>query len=80
MWIVLFAVGFLSFFAIGYQAGLTRASRSPTAIVLAMTFVSVIWLVADLDRPGEGFLRVSQQPMIDLRKMMDGAPAASGSH
>ena len=71
VWIVLFAVGFLSFFTMGYQAGLTRASRSPASVVLALTFVSVIWLVADLDRPAEGFLRVSQQPMIDVRKMMD---------
>jgi hypothetical protein len=73
VWIVLFAVGFLSFFTMGYQAGLTRASRSPATIVLALTFVSVIWLVADLDRPREGFLDVSQQPMIDVRRMMDSA-------
>jgi hypothetical protein len=70
VWIVLFAIGLLSFFTMGYQAGLTRASRSPAAIVLAVTFVSVIWLVADLDRPTEGFLRVSQTPMIDVQKMM----------
>jgi hypothetical protein len=74
VWIVLFAVGFLSFFTMGYQAGLTRATRSPATIVLALTFVSVIWLVADLDRPSEGFLDVSQQPMIDVRRMMDSAP------
>jgi hypothetical protein len=79
-WIVLCAVGFLSFFTMGYQAGLTRASRSPTTIVVAVTFVSVIWLVADVDRPGEGFLRVSQQPMIDVRRMMDMAPSVSDSH
>jgi len=71
VWIVLFAVGFLSFLTIGYQAGLSRASRSPASIVLALTFVSVIGLVADLDRPSEGLLRVSQQPMIDVRRMME---------
>ena len=70
VWTVLFAVGFLSFFTMGYQAGLTRANRSPATIVLALTFVSVIWLVADLDRPTEGFLRVSQAPMTDVQKMM----------
>jgi len=70
VWIVLFSVGFLSFFAMGYQAGLTRGSRSPATAVLVLTFVSVISLVLDLDRPGEGFLRVNQAPMIDVQKMM----------
>ena len=72
VWIVLFSVGFLSFFAMGYQAGLTRGSRSPATAVLVLTFVSVISLVLDLDRPGEGFLRVNQAPMIDVQKMMLG--------
>jgi len=70
VWVVLFAVGLWSFFTMGYQAGLTRASRSPATLVLVLTFVSVIWLVVDLDRPGEGFLRVNQQPMIDVQNMM----------
>jgi hypothetical protein len=70
VWMVLFAVGLLAFFTMGYQAGLTRASRSPAALVLALTFASVIWLVADLDRPGEGLLRLRQEPMIELREMM----------
>jgi hypothetical protein len=63
-------VGLLSFFTMGYQAGLSTASRSPATIVLALTFVAVICLVADLDRPGEGFLRVSQEPMIEVQRMM----------
>jgi hypothetical protein len=71
VWIVLFGVGFLSFLTMGYQAGVTRATRSPATIVMALTFVAVIWLVADLDRPGEGFLHVSQEPMIEVRQMMD---------
>jgi hypothetical protein len=74
VWVVLFGVGFFSFLTMGYQAGFTRASRSPATIVMAVTFVAVIWLVADLDRPGEGFLRVSQEPMIDVREMMDSIP------
>ena len=71
VWVVLFGVGFLSFFTLGYQAGLTKASRSPATLVMALTFVAVIWLVADLDRPGEGFLNVGQEPLIDVRRMMD---------
>jgi hypothetical protein len=29
-----------------------------------------LYLIADLDRPGQGMLRVSQQAMIDLRRSM----------
>jgi len=74
VWVVLFAVGLLAFFTIGYQAGLTTATRSPAVIVLALTFGAVIWLVADLDRPGEGFLRISQEPMVAVRTMMSSTP------
>jgi hypothetical protein len=70
LWLVLFSVGFLSFFTIGYQNGLSAPARSPAALALAFAFGAVLWLVADIDRPGEGFLRVSQAPMIDLRKSM----------
>ena len=73
VWVVLFAVGFLSFFTMGYQAGLTKGSRTPVTIVVALTFVVVIWLVADLDRPLEGFLRVSQEPMLEVQTMMRGS-------
>jgi hypothetical protein len=76
VWIMLFVVGFLSFFTMGYQAGLTKASRSPATLILALTFGAVLCLVADLDRPAEGFLRVNQEPMIEVRKMMDSAPPA----
>ena len=74
VWVVLFTVGLLAFFTIGYQAGLTTATRSPAVIVLALTFGAVIWLVADLDRPGEGFLRISQEPMVEVRTMMSSRP------
>lgn len=77
VWGVLFAVALLSFFAMGYQAGLTRARRSPAVVLIALSFSAVVWLVADLDRPGEGFLRVTQQPMIDLRNSMDHEPSSS---
>jgi hypothetical protein len=71
VWVVLFAVAILSFAAMGYQGGLTGKARSPAVVVVALTFATVIWLVADLDRPGQGLLRVSQQPMIDLRNSME---------
>jgi len=70
-WIVIGAMGLLAFFSMGYQSGLAKAARSPMAIVLALTFSAATWLVMDLDRPDERFFRVSQEPMIQVRNMMN---------
>jgi len=75
VWLVLFSVGLLSFFTMGYQAGSTKARRTPVTVVVAVTFVAVLWLVADLDRPSHGFIRVRQEPLLDVRKMMADADA-----
>jgi hypothetical protein len=55
---------------IGYHAGLANSRRSIAAVALIIGFSLVLFLIADLDRPGQGMLRVSQQSMIDLRKSM----------
>jgi hypothetical protein len=53
---------------VGYSAGLISRRRSlPGAVMLVVALGAVITLVIDLDRPREGFLQVSQQPLIDLR-------------
>jgi hypothetical protein len=73
-WVALFSVALLAFLAMGYHEGLTTATRSPAVAVVTLTFAVVLWLIVDLDRPDEGFLRVSQAPMIDVRKMMGADP------
>jgi len=70
VWFVLYVLTFLALFAMGYHIALTGTSRSPAVVLVALSFALVICLVADLDRPQEGTLRVSQQPMIDLQAMM----------
>ena len=77
VWAVLFAVAALSFAMMGYHAGLIGTSRTPATLVLAMAFAIVIWLVVDLERPLKGMLRVSQQPMVDLRNSMAAPEPAS---
>ena len=71
VWVVLGGVAILAFVAMGYHIGLIRTTRSPGILVVALTFAAVIWLVVDLDRPGQGWLSVSQQPMIVLRRTME---------
>jgi hypothetical protein len=51
---------------VGYSAGLTRRRSLITAVALVVILGAVITVVVDLDRPREGFLQVSQQPLIDL--------------
>ena len=77
IWFVLMAVATLSFGTMGYQTGLAGVRRSPAVLPLALIFATVLWMVFDLDRPQEGLLRVSQQPMIELRGMMDTSAGAS---
>lgn len=70
IWVALYAVAIFSLAAMGYHAGLARTSRSLAILVVTFTFSAVMWLIADLDRPQEGFLKVNQQAMIDLRNSM----------
>jgi hypothetical protein len=70
IWVALFAVAVLSLGAMGYHAGLAGTSRSLAVLAVAVTFSAVIGLIADLDRPQEGLLKVSQQALIDLRQSM----------
>jgi hypothetical protein len=49
----------------GYASGLeTRRSRLPI-YVMGVLASAMILLIQDLDRPGTGFIGVSQQPMLD---------------
>jgi hypothetical protein len=74
IWYALYLVTILTMAAMGYQFGLTGTHSWIVTILLVLVFASVILLIADLDRPQSGFLRVSQQPMIDLINKI-GAPA-----
>lgn len=70
IWIVLYLLLAMAMMMIGYHAGLANSRRSIAVIVMVLGFSSVFFLITDLDRPGQGMLRVSQQSMIDLRQSM----------
>ena len=70
IWASLYGVTILSFAVLGYHAGLAGTRRSPAIVPVAVTFAVVIWLIADLDRPQEGTLTLSQQALIDVRASM----------
>jgi hypothetical protein len=70
IWGALYVIAILAMVGVGYHEGLTSTARTLAALVLAVTFSGVLWLLADLDRPQEGLIKVSQQAMIDLRQSM----------
>ncbi len=73
--LLLFVGEVLTMAMVGYSAGLTRRRTMLTALVLVVVLGAVLTLVVDLDRPRDGFLTVSQQPLIDLQQQI-GAPGA----
>lgn len=78
IWAGLFGLALLAMSSVGYQAGLSPTRRSPAMLGLVLAFSGVLFLIADLDRPQEGFLTVSQEAMADLQRMMNAAKPQPG--
>ena len=74
VWLALILATVLSMGVLGYLEGLSRSSRSPAIIAVVLTFATVMTLIADLDRPAEGTLRLSPQMMMNLERQLR-APA-----
>ncbi len=70
LWQSLILTTILSMGVLGYLEGLSRSSRSPAIIAVVLTFAAVLTLIADIDRPAEGNLRISPQLMIDLDRQL----------
>jgi len=60
----------LSIGMVGYSAGLTKRRALLNAFVLVIALGAVIMIIVDLDRPREGFIQVSQQPLIDVQQQI----------
>ncbi|HEY5705121.1 MAG TPA: hypothetical protein VIS96_06065 [Terrimicrobiaceae bacterium] len=71
IWLVLYAITVLAMAEMGYHSGLAGKRRPLSIPAVALAFPAVMLLIADLDRPGEGVIRVNQQAMDELRKTMD---------
>jgi len=70
IWLALYAVAVLALGVLGYNAGLSGVRRPLAILSVAFTFAVVMTLIADLDRPREGFLEVSQHALEDVQQMM----------
>jgi hypothetical protein len=70
IWIAIYLIMTLAAASIGCHAGLTGGSRPLVALAFILISSVVILLIADLDNPRRGALKVSQQVTEDLRRTM----------
>jgi hypothetical protein len=67
VFLALYGVAIVAFSLTGYANGLLEKQRLWLPVyVMGALVCAVILLIQDLDRPTEGFIRVSQQPMLDV--------------
>lgn len=74
VWLVTYLLAAISMLVIGYHVAIEGARTLRSTPVIAVAFSIVIAMIADLDRPGEGVMRVSQQPIEDTLQMMNPDP------
>ncbi len=75
VWAVLYLIAVLSLGAMGYHCGVSGTTRSPVMLGVGIVFSLVIVLIVDLDRPGDGWIIVPQDAMIDVRNaLMESKP------
>ena len=68
----LYSVAIAALWLTGYASAIDRARwRRPTYVACVLV-AGVILLIQDLDRPGAGFITVSEQPMIDTQHALEG--------
>ena len=66
IWLMLTVVTVIAMTSLGFEFGLSGNRRWVGTILLIIAFTTVIILTADLDRPQEGLIEISQQPLLDL--------------
>jgi hypothetical protein len=68
IWVALYALTVVGMLMMGIQTGLGGGIRhNGSGLALALALSIVLYLIADLDRPGQGLVKVSQQAMTELQ-------------
>lgn len=62
--------------AIGFFGGLGNHRGLPARIAVTLLLCGTIYVVLDLDKPHQGIMRVSQSPMLHLKRILDSDPEA----
>lgn len=74
-WLVLYTLAGLSFAVTGYHGGFASGSRVPVRPAAIAGFALLVLLIADLDRQGEGSLKLDQSALRDVEARMSEALA-----
>lgn len=74
IWLGLYSLLVLALAVLGYYEGISGTRRSLAVIGLVLAFSAALVLITDLERPGQGILRVSQQSMLNVQKSMTASP------
>jgi len=74
IWLGLYLVALFAMTAVGYQFAQSGHRQLLAGLILALSFSSVLTLIADLDRAAEGTVRLNQQPLYHLQKQLHAAP------
>jgi hypothetical protein len=70
IWFMLVLVTVFSMASLGFEYGIQGKRSWIGNILLVIAFTAVILLIADLDRPQQGLVQISQQPLMDLLSHM----------
>jgi hypothetical protein len=68
--LIVYVIALLGLMLLGFNNGIDGRRNWLAQLILVFMFSAVITLIIDLDRPAEGFLVVSQQPMLDLLRQL----------
>ncbi len=71
VWVALYMIMALTMTSVGFHAGMTNMSKSPVIPVLVLLLSVIMFLIADLDTPQMGSLRVNHWALIELRNTMN---------
>jgi len=74
IWATLYLLMAVGMVMMGTQIGLSGARHIGMELALAVAFSVVLFLIADLDRPQEGLINVSQQAMVELQTKLNARP------
>jgi hypothetical protein len=76
----LYAIAAVALGFTGYTSGLEAKQCRLPIYIMSTLAAGVILLIQDIDRPGAGFISVSQQPMIDTAANIAGYVAKFDRH
>ena len=69
--LLLFVGAIIAMLAVGFAAGMASHHGVVGTLLLAALLGSTIFVVLDLDRPCRGVFKISQEPMLHLKELLD---------